>query len=266
MNNKLSYFFVLVFSLGSCVLAAQPLDHQLWDTLLKKHVVVIKNGSVTQVDYAGFQKDHVLLQRYLDSLAGITQQDFDAKTANSQLAILINLYNAATIELILTEYPNLASIKELGSFFRSPWKKTFISAFNKNLSLDEVEHDLIRGSGRYNDPRIHFAVNCASIGCPALRAEAYTAEKLQAQLDEQTRLFLADNTRNRLSGDELQVSSIFKWYQEDFEKGWNGIDALEAFFVRYSNAIHLAKSDVEKLKRGDISIAYLEYDWRLNKK
>lgn len=258
--------FLLMFSASALAFAVQTIDHSTWDALLKKHVVVIEQGSVTQVDYAGFQKDQVLLQRYLNRLSGVSQQAFDSETSSSQLAMLINLYNAATIKLILTKYPNLESIKDLGHFFRSPWKKSFISAFNTSLSLDEVEHELIRGAGRYNDPRIHFAVNCASIGCPALRAEAYTAEKLEVQLEEQTRLFLADRTRNRLVGDELQVSSIFKWYQEDFEKGWKGFNSLEAFFSNYAKAIGLDEDGIEKLQKGGISIEYLDYDWQLNQK
>lgn len=266
MLRTLRFYLLLMLTVSAHGLAAQTIDHQLWGTLLKQHVTVIDNGSVTQVDYAGFLQDQALLQNYLNSLAKVTQQDFDAETASSQLATLINLYNAATINLILTQYPNLESIKDLGSFFRSPWKKEFVPLFKQQVSLDEIEHGLIRGSDRYNDPRIHFAVNCASIGCPALRAEAYTAEKLEVQLEEQTRLFLADKTRNRLSGDELQVSSIFKWYKEDFEKGWKGVNSLEQFFVRYSNALSLGELDVEKLKEGDISIDYLDYDWQLNRK
>ena len=91
---------------------------------------------------------------------------------------MINAYNAWTVEFILTKYPDLDSIKDLGSFFNSPWDKEFIPLLGKTVSLNDIEHGLIRGSDRYNDPRIHFAVNCASIGCPALREEAYTGDKL----------------------------------------------------------------------------------------
>ena len=108
---------------------------------------------------------------------------------------------------------------------------------------------MIRGSGRYNDPRVHFAVNCASIGCPALRSEAYQAERLDSQLDEATRLFLADRNRNRVVGQSLQVSSIFKWYREDFEKGWRGFYSLNDFFVFYYQALDVNHANIQKLKK-----------------
>ena len=105
----------------------------------------------------------------------------------------------------------------------------------KTRSLDDIEHGLIRGSGKYNDPRIHFAVNCASIGCPALREEAYTATDLESQLQEQTVRFMSDMTRNIAQDNTLSVSSIFKWYGDDFEQGFKGAYTLQQFFMQYPN-------------------------------
>lgn len=99
----------------------------------------------------------------------------------------------------------------------------------KTRSLDDIEHGLIRGNGKYNDPRIHFAVNCASIGCPALREEAYNATDLESQLQEQTVRFLSDMTRNIAQDNTLSVSSIFKWYGDDFEQGFKGANTLQQF-------------------------------------
>jgi hypothetical protein len=244
-------------------LLAGEVDHQGWDALLKKHVVVQDKGAITSVNYNGFAQDRSDLQAYLQALASVTQQQFDRLSKEGQLAMLINLYNAATVELILTVFPDIDSIKDLGSLFRSPWKKDIVPLFGKQISLDDLEHGLIRGK-RYQDPRIHFAVNCASIGCPALRAEAYLSERLDAQLDEQTRLFLSDRSRNRLVDGQLEVSSIFKWYREDFEKGWHGFDSLEQFFTKYADALSLNEQQRDLLNRGKIDIDFLSYDWALN--
>lgn len=242
------------------------LDHSAWDSLLKKYVEPINEGQATAVDYAGFQKQRTELKGYLKSLSDLSPEVFDGLDKHAQLAFLINAYNAWTVEFILTKYPDLKSIKELGSFFRSPWKKEFIPLLGKTRSLDDIEHNLIRGSGRYEDARIHFAVNCASIGCPALRAEAFQGKELDAQLEEQTKLFLSDKSRNRLVKNKLEVSSIFKWYREDFEKGWSSIDSLGSFFALYADSLGLSNEQVLQLQEDDLDIDFLDYDWRLNKK
>jgi hypothetical protein len=245
---------------------AAVFDHSRWDMLLKKYVVVIAGGQVTEVDYDGFMDDRDRLKEYLNSLSEVDSDEFDSWPLDFQLAFLINAYNGWTVELILTKYPDLESIKDLGSFFQSPWKKQIASLLGKVRSLDEIEHKLIRGSGRYNDPRIHFAVNCASIGCPALRDEAYTGEKLQGQLAEAGERFLADRKRNRLRGEILEVSSIFKWYREDFEQGWRGIQSLGEFFVSHSQTLGITEKIAGKITAGEVKIDFLEYDWSLNRK
>ncbi len=243
--------------------AAAP-DHTAWNTLLARHVDVRDSGSVTTVDYAGFAAERGSLQQYLQALSAIDRGRFDGWTKADQLAFLINAYNAWTIELILEAWPDLESIKDLGGFFRSPWSRSFIPLLGKTRSLDDIEHKLIRGSGRYRDPRIHFAVNCASIGCPALRAEAYRGAELEQQLAEQTRLFLEDRTRNRMSGETLELSSIFKWYREDFEKQWQGYARLEDFLLDHADALELAPAARAGLRAGTLDIDFLAYDWRLN--
>lgn len=226
-------FLVLQSAVFVLPLQAAEFDHSTWDLLLKKHVVNLRGGQSTQVDYGGFKSDRGSLKQYLANTSSVTRVKFDHWSRAAQLAFLINIYNAWTVKLILTAYPDVASIKDLGSFLQSPWKKRFISLFGETHSLDEIEHELIRGSSRYNDPRIHFAVNCASIGCPALRPEAYVADQLNTQLEDATQKFLSDRTRNRLDQDTLKVSSIFKWYSEDFERGWRGANKLERFFSIY---------------------------------
>lgn len=259
------WLITLILLFNSVLAQATGFDHANWDTLLKEHIVTIQNDQATQVDYDGMMKDRAQLKRYLTTISNVTGATFDHWPKEEQLAFLINAYNAWTVELILTGYPGIESIKDLGSFFQSPWKKTFIPLLDETRSLDDIEHGLIRGSGRYFDPRIHFAVNCASIGCPGLRPEAYIATRLDEQLEEATRNFLSDRTRNRLEGDTLYVSSIFKWYREDFNKGWRGATSLAQFLGLYSEALDLNELSTRQLINGDINIEFLDYDWKLNR-
>ncbi|MDT8385604.1 MAG: DUF547 domain-containing protein [Gammaproteobacteria bacterium] len=259
------FLFTLLLLAQTITAQAAAFAHANWDALLKKHVVSIQNGQATQVDYDGMMKDRAQLKRYLSATSNVIRTTFDDWSKEEQLAFLINAYNAWTVELILSGYPNIESIKDLGSFFQSPWKKAFIPLLGETRSLDDIEHGLIRGSGRYNDPRIHFAVNCASIGCPALRPDAYLAEKLDQQLDEATRLFLSDRTRNRRENDTLYVSSIFKWYRADFEHGWRGAESLEQFLSLYSNPLSLDGTAQRLLLSGSMDVEFLAYNWRLNR-
>jgi len=262
-RNIIATLLLVLLTLSGAARAAE-FDHGAWDGLLKAHVVPITNGNATEVNYAGMANDRAKLKAYLAALTSVSRTSFDSWSKPEQLAFLINAYNAWTVELILTKYPKLESIKDLGSLLKSPWKKEFIPLLGKTLSLDNIEQDMIRGSGAYNEPRIHFAVNCASIGCPALRTEAFTGGKLAVQLDAATRGFLSDRSRNRLQDGELQVSSIFKWYREDFERGWQGYKSLQQFFSDYATALGLSPTDVQKLQSKSLEIEFLDYDWRLN--
>jgi len=259
------FLVVLYFMLSGISAQAAGFDHSDWNALLKKHVEPIRDGLATQVDYAGMAADGAQLKRYLAATSIVSRRTFDAWSRGRQLAFLINVYNARTVELILSVYPDIESIKDLGSLFRSPWKMRFIPLLGKTRTLDDIEHGLIRGSARYNDPRVHFALNCASIGCPALRPDAYTAEHLDAQLEDAARRFLSDRTRNRLEGDTLMVSSIFKWYREDFAKGWRGATSLGRFLSLYHQSLDLDKRTVNRLVSDDFDIEFLDYDWRLNR-
>lgn len=243
------------------LLAHASFDHSAWDGLLRRHVHGFANGTATQVNYAAMVQDRATLKRYLEALAAVPRVQFDSWRPAEQLAFLINAYNAWTVELVLSRYPDLASIKDLGSVLQSPWKKRFIPLLGDTRSLDNIEHGLIRGSGRYAEPRIHFAVNCASVGCPALRAEAYAGDKLDAQLAEATRAFLADRSRNRLEGERLRVSLIFKWYREDFDRARG---SLGAWLADQAPALGLTEAQATRLTNNAMSIDFLDYDWRLN--
>ncbi|MBB1161979.1 DUF547 domain-containing protein [Aquariibacter albus] len=246
--------------------AAEAFDHGPWTALLKRHVVLLRGGQASQVRYAGFATDRPALKAYLASLSALPRARFEAWTPAAQMAFLINAYNAWTVELILGRYPRLASIKDLGSLLSSPWKPAWIPLLGETLSLDAIEHGRLRARGRYDDPRIHFAVNCASVGCPMLREEAFLPERLDAQLDEQTARFLADRSRNRYdaASGRLKVSKIFDWYGEDFRLGHRGIRSLAGFFASHAERLTEAPTDQARLRAGTVPIDFLDYDWALN--
>ena len=255
---------LLLSTVYSVVSVAQETLHQPWQTLLAQHVKPINNGHSSQVDYTGMKMERTQLKAYLAALSSIDKDVFAQWPAPKQLAFLINAYNAWTVEFILTEYPDLASIKDLGSFFSSPWSKKFIPLLGETRSLDNIEHQLIRGDNKYGDPRIHFAVNCASIGCPALREEAYSAEKLEQQLNEQTVRFLTDTSRNRFNDSSMELSAIFKWYGDDFALGFRGSNSLPAFILLYHEALNLTPAQLALLKSEKMDNKFLNYDWALN--
>jgi hypothetical protein len=262
------HVFALVFALlcAPLVHAAFDQNHTSWDALLKKAVVVAPGGVASTVRYADIQKERSLLKSYLDSVSAVTPEEYRRWSRPQQLAFLVNAYNAFTVELILTRYPDLKSIKELGSVLQSPWKKKFFRVLGESRSLDDLEHDLIRAPGAFDDPRIHFAVVCASIGCPMLRNEAFIPDRLDAQLDDAQRRFLSDRSRNRFEPESgtLKVSKIFDWYRKDFELGHKGFDTLKSVFSRYADRLADGPEAQVRIRAGDYKLEYLPYDWALN--
>jgi len=243
--------------------AAQAFDHgyAAWDALLKKHVRWLADQKQSRVAYAGMASDRAALKTVLSDLSAVTPAAFGAFTRPQQMAFLINSYNAFTIELVLTEYPKLKSIKDV-TLFGSPWKKPFFTLLGEQRHLDWIEHEQLRP--RYNEPRIHAAIVCASIGCPALRPEAFTSERLEEQLEDGMRRFLGDATRNRASLDKLEVSSIFKWFRDDFEKGHQGFQKVEDVFARYAPLLSGDTAVQAQLKARKLKPQFLDYDWSLN--
>jgi hypothetical protein len=253
MNTKrviLSLALALVFAVGVADVqliasAGSSVDHSLYGDLLKKYVK--KNG---QVDYAGFKSEEATLDQYLDLLHSV---DIKSLSDNEQFAFYANVYNAWTIKLILTKYPDISSIKSLGIFNTGPWKKKVVRLKGQTISLDHIEHDILRP--RFKDPRVHFAINCAAKSCPPLRSEPYTGDRLDQQLDDSTRAFINNSNSYRLEGQNLYVSRIFKWFSEDFNE-----DAL-SFFRKYATGEFKRNLDTNSVK---IRVKYLEYDWSLN--
>ncbi|MCF8069935.1 MAG: DUF547 domain-containing protein [Desulfobacterales bacterium] len=235
---------ILFFWVMSNPVYSGRIDHQIFSQLLEQHV---KGGIV---DYRGFKAKEFLLDGYLDVLQGA---DSNNLSREDRLAFYINAYNAWTIKLILSEYPDVKSIKDLGSIFKSPWEKKICKIDEKKLSLDEIEHDIIRP--QFKDPRIHFAVNCAALSCPPLLSEPYQGHIISRQLDHSTRAFINDPERNYIKDNSLYLSKIFKWYAEDFPN-----DIIE-YILKYAEGNF--KSEIEG-KREKLYIKYLYYDWALN--
>jgi Protein of unknown function, DUF547 len=260
----LKYLIAIALSLLSVFAQAQTFDHGYasWDALLKKHVRWLPDNKQSRVDYAAFAKDRAELKKVLDTLSTVPQATFDGWTREQRMAFLINAYNAFTVEAILMKYPDLKSIRELGLFNRGPWKNEFFTLLGAKHHLDWIEHEQLRP--KYNDPRVHGAVNCASIGCPALRPEAFTAARLDAQLEDGMQRFMGDRTRNRVAGGKAEVSSIFKWFREDFEKGQRGWSKVEDVLATYATQLSDKPDEQAALKARSLPVVHLDYDWSLN--
>jgi hypothetical protein len=225
---------------------ALAFDHAQWDALLKKNVVVLDGGKASRLRYGDV--DGGALRAYLQKLSGVSEGEFKQWSRDEQMAFLINAYNAFAVAKILTRYPDIHSIWDFGKLFGNPFKDEFFTLLGRKTSLDGIEHGLLRKN--YREPRIHFAVNCASVGCPMLREEAYVAARLDRQLEEQVFRFLSDRSRNRFRNGRLEVSKIFDWFKEDFEQ-------RQAYFARYAGVLGFAAG-------GEVPITFLDYDWSLN--
>jgi hypothetical protein len=221
-------------------------DNRLFADLLAKYVIKGK------VDYQGFKTEEKKLDQYLAVLETVNSNKL---SRNEQFAFYINAYNAWTIKLILSGYPGVQSIKDLGTIFKSPWKKKICRIDGDVITLDDIEHKIIRPT--FKDPRVHFAINCAALSCPPLISQPYLGSTLDQQLDDSTMAFVNDPKSNYFSSNALYVSKIFKWFSEDFNND------IISFFLKY------AKDDFKKeleSKRKEIKIKYLQYDWSLNGK
>ncbi len=256
----------ILFLAASLPAAALDHSHKAWDDLLKKHVKYVQNGSASRVDYAGFARDRAQLKGVLDEYQKVTRADFDGWSKPQQQAFLINAYNAFTVELILTKYPDLKSIRDLGGFLGKPWSKKFFTLFGQESYLDFIEHEMLRRDGAYDEPRVHVAVVCASIGCPMLRNEAFTPANLEASLEDGMKRFLSDRTRNRYDpqAHRLEISKIFDWYGKDFEKGHRGFTSVKATMAKYADQLADKPEDRAVVREQKAEISFLDYDWSLN--
>ena len=211
---------------------------ELENTITKKNV-----GGSGKVDYKGMKTDLAKIKAYLLHLEKTVPTADWSK--NEKLAYWINLYNASTVYLIVSNYPTTSITKLSGG---KPWDKKFIKSGTNTYSLNDIENNIVRP--QFKDPRIHAALNCAAVSCPKLLNGAYLPSKLNAQLDTQVRAWINDATKNKLNVNKAQVSKIFEWYKVDFKGG------VVSFINKYTS------SNTALLSTAKIS--YLEYDWALN--
>jgi len=223
---------------------AEDLSNELYENVLDSYV---KDGLV---DYAGLKSNPDDLNEYLKQTSSVSKDAFTDWTESEQLAFLINLYNAQTLDLIIEHYP-VKSIKDISKKSGGPWKQPVVSLFGDKTTLNALEHELIRKN--YPEPRVHFALVCAAIGCPILINKPYDATTLDDQLLEQTKLFLIDKEKNSIDTKKktLMLSPIFDWFKEDFiAKSGSVIEFVNPYFDNQAN---------KKYK-----IKYTHYDWSLN--
>jgi len=248
MKNIFLVLFIAVYTISCASVPAsdsKPITHEKWSRLLKKHVD--KKGLV---DYKGMIADSTELNAYLELLSANHPNEKNW-SKDERLAYWINAYNAFTVKLIIRNYP-VESIKDIAGgipFVNTPWDVKFIKIEGEEYDLNKIEHGIIRKD--FKEPRIHFALVCAAVSCPKLRNEAYTAARLDEQLEDETRYFFNNPEKNIISKNKITVSKLLKWYWGDFS------DVAEdrvSYVNRYSKT--KANSDVE--------VDYMDYNWALN--
>jgi len=249
MIRKILPILFIMFSLGfaeNTFASDTNFDHQYknYGLILNDHV------SSGRVDYSKLKTNSTDLDLVLVEFQGVTKDEFDRWSKMKQLAYLINLYNAATLDLIVDNYP-LNSIKDIVK----PWDKKIVNHYGDSISLNYLEHEIIRKN--YKEPRIHFALVCAAKGCPVIISDPYTGDKLESQLEGSTKVFLSAYDKNKIDDDNqvIIVSPIFDWFADDFV-GKSG--SVVAFLAPYYS------KNPEDLK--NYQIKYTNYDWTLNDK
>lgn len=228
--------------------SATMIDHSAWDRILKAHVKVAGDG-INRVDYAGLKATAAAeLAAYIAQMQGI---NVSAYNRNEQFAYWVNLYNAATVDQIVRNLP-VESIRDLGVLGQGPWKDEILSVNGKKLSLDDIEHGILRPI--WKDVRIHYAVNCASLGCPNLAAQAWQADRLEEMLEAAATSYV-NHPRGfaRIDG-KLTASSIYDWYESD----WGSSAKVIEHARKYASEATLS------LLAGATKIDAYDYDWALN--
>jgi hypothetical protein len=255
--------------------APPPFDqtHAAWNALLGDAVVVAADGNASRVRYALLARRRAALKAYLDSISRVGADDFAHWPKPERMAFLINAYNALVVDKVLTRYPDIDSIRDFGRIFGNPFQDRFFVLLGKRASLDDIENQMLRKPGQYDDVRVHFALNCASIGCPMLRPEAYVGARLDSQLEDQVRRFLSDRSRNRFDArrDRLEVSKLFDWFARDWQRGTRNFDgralpirSRRAWLALHADALQLDAAARARVAAREAGLEFLDYDWSLN--
>ncbi|OAQ38305.1 hypothetical protein A5893_16075 [Pedobacter psychrophilus] len=220
-------------------------QHQIWNVLVQKYV-----DAHGFVNYKSFKNNETELDEYLDL---ITQNPPKSSWSTSKkLAYWINAYNAFTVKLIMNNY-GVGDIKAIGAAHQqSPFKISFFKIGEEDFTLDRLEHEILRKE--FNEPRIHFCLVCASFSCPKFRNEAFIADKLEEQLDDQTSDFINDPDKNSLNHNPIGISSLFQWYWSDFSAYFTDTKSLLNWINKYSKTPINVNDEIE----------YLPYNCALN--
>ncbi|MEK6554359.1 MAG: DUF547 domain-containing protein [Bdellovibrionota bacterium] len=253
--SSLFAFFLILSTATPQAQAEYDHSHADLDKVLKEHVTVKDDGNTFA--YAKLKRKPVDFIRYLKNASRLSEKSFNAFTREQQIAFLINVYNAFTIQLVMDNYPT-PSIKKIKGLSPSPWKVNFIRLLGKTMNLDNIETDWLRK--KYNDPRIHFAVNSSTISSPRLRNEAYVADRLNEQLDDQARLFLRNPAQNKINpiDKKLELSKIFTWYKDDFTKDQMTVQKFVSKYITDEKTVQAS------LEKEEFAVDYLDYSWDLN--
>ncbi|HET7289717.1 MAG TPA: DUF547 domain-containing protein [Thermodesulfobacteriota bacterium] len=241
---RLFFFLLLILTVNAEPSSAFDHAYAVYGSVLS---VYVKNGLV---DYSGLKSDPGGLRSFLESTERVQRREFESWPRREQLAFLINVYNARTLELVIDNYP-VKSIKDTGSGGKGPWDRPIVKVFGETITLNELENGTIRKN--YKEPRIHFALVCAAMGCPPLLDKPYAGAGLDAQLETRTKKFLSDTGKNSLDekSKTLRLSPIFEWYAGDFEAE---AGSVAGFLKEYYGGLPL----------DGYIIVYTDYDWSLN--
>jgi Protein of unknown function, DUF547 len=245
--------------LGKQIPPGKPLDYSDYAAILKQHV----NGAGL-VNYAALKVDRQPLDKFVTTLGTVSPQTYQSWSPDDKLAFLINAYNALTLKAIIDHYP-VKSIKEIPGV----WGGTKYQVAGQAVTLDGIEHQTIRK--QFTEPRIHMAVNCASLGCPHLANKPYQGSTLEAQLQQQVRRTLTDPRHLRIdrAQNKVYLSSVFNWFGEDWEKTFSptqtisGLNRRETSFINFISQ-WVKPDDQQYLQQGKYRINYIDWDWSLN--
>lgn len=268
MNKTAALLSVLFLVIGSNALAApkaspwsfwepsnetsqKQIDHRAWGSILNRHLATTDNSGINRFRYGNIKKkDSRELDAYLKSLSKIDPRDYNRR---EQKAYWINLYNALVVQLVIKNYP-VKSITHIGGSFRSgPWEKDLIRVAGKKLSLNDIEHRIIRPI--WKDHKIHFGLHCAGLSCPHLQPVAFTGKNVDTVLKKAGKEYINHPRGVHLKNGQMKASSIFDWYGEDFAKNEKDMLKLFAYYADDKLALYLLGF------QGDIQY---EYDWALN--
>jgi len=246
-------------------------DYSDYAEVLKEHV-----NNEGMVNYKSLKANPVKLEAFVKAIGKIDNRGYEKWNADDRIAFLINAYNGLTLKVIIDNYPikptlfqSLVFPKNSIQQIPGAWDRIKFNVIGKDVTLDTIEHDMLRKD--FNEPRIHMALVCASIGCPFLRNEPYIASRLNAQLDDQCRRFLANPAKFRIDRDKkvVYMSPIFDWYGKDFIKKYAPAEKIDDYDDKISAVLsfisaHLTKSDTEYILAGNFKVKYLNYDWSVN--